>query len=41
MATMSKISQFILGFVLAIALLFLAGAGLTRYLLIFIEYIFA
>jgi len=33
MATMSKISQFILGFVLAIALLFLAGAGLTRYLL--------
>ena len=33
MATMSKISQFVLGFVLAIALLFLAGAGLTRYML--------
>lgn len=33
MATMSKISQFVLGFILAIALLFLAGAGLTRYML--------
>lgn len=33
MAMMSKISQFVLGFVLAIALLFLAGAGLTRYML--------
>ncbi|MFM7424077.1 MAG: SH3 domain-containing protein [Elainella sp.] len=33
MSTVSKISQFVLGFILAIALLFLAGAGLTRYLL--------
>ncbi len=33
MATMSKISQFVLGFILAIALLFLAGASLTRYML--------
>jgi Bacterial SH3 domain len=33
MTMMSRVSQFFLGFVLAIALLFLAGAGLTRYLL--------
>lgn len=33
MTTMSRVSQFFLGFILAIALLFLAGAGLTRYLL--------